>query len=188
VAGVAASKLGDFVGEAEVADAAVLRDYGGTKKAALLAAMVFTAQARARDDVAEMFCRRVATLTKRARRELEELREQHRVLTERLVANYRAVLERIDPDGPDGAQHLAALEMARKTVESVGGFAGQYADIDRVSAHHGDKPRAAGGPALPPGPGGDAGHGRGAGAAGHQRRPQRPGSLGLRAGGHGADP
>jgi len=30
------------------ADAAVLRDYGGTKKAALLAAMVFTAQARAR--------------------------------------------------------------------------------------------------------------------------------------------
>jgi hypothetical protein len=31
----------------------VLRDYGGTKKAALLAAMVFTAQARVRDDVAE---------------------------------------------------------------------------------------------------------------------------------------
>ena len=138
VAGIAASKLADFAGEAEVADAAVLRDYGGTKKAALLAAMVFTAQARARDDVAEMFCRRVATLTKRARKELEELKEQHRALTERLVANYRAVLERIDPDGPDGAQQLAALEMARKTVESAGGFAGQYADIDRVSAHHGD--------------------------------------------------
>ena len=138
VAGITASKLADFAGEAEAADAAVLRDYGGTKKAALLAAMVFTAQARARDDVAEMFCRRVATLTERARKELEELKEQHRALTERLVANYRAVLERIDPDGPGGAQQLAALEMARKTVESAGGFAGQYADIDRVSAHHGD--------------------------------------------------
>ena len=48
-----------------------------------------------------MFCRRVATLTKRARKELEELKEQHRALTERLVANYRVVLERIDPDGPE---------------------------------------------------------------------------------------
>lgn len=46
VAGIAASKLADFAGEAEAADAAVL-----------LAAMLFTAQARARDDVAEMFCR-----------------------------------------------------------------------------------------------------------------------------------
>jgi cell division septum initiation protein DivIVA len=101
---VTMSKLADFAGEAEAADAAVLRDYGGAKKAALLAAMVFTSQARARDDVAEMFCRRMATLTKRARRELEELKEQHRALTERLVANYRAVLERIDPDGPGGAQ------------------------------------------------------------------------------------
>jgi hypothetical protein len=55
------SKLADFAGEAEAADAAVLRDYGGAKKAALLAAMVFTSQARARDDVSEMFCRRMAT-------------------------------------------------------------------------------------------------------------------------------
>jgi hypothetical protein len=76
-----------------------------------------------------MFCRRVATLTKRARKELDELREQHRALTERLVANYRAVLERIDPDGPGGAQHLAALEMARKTVEQP--------DTPSASAGHG---------------------------------------------------
>ena len=108
------------------------------QEAALLAAMVFTARTRASDDVAEMFCRRVVTRAKRARKELGELKEQRRALTERLVANYRVVLERIDPDGPDGAQHLAALEMARKTVESAGGFAGQYADIDRVPAHHGD--------------------------------------------------
>ena len=53
VAGIAASKLADFAREGKAADAAVLRDYGGTKKAALLAAMVFTAQARVRDDVAE---------------------------------------------------------------------------------------------------------------------------------------
>ncbi|MGH3276614.1 MAG: Tn3 family transposase, partial [Streptosporangiaceae bacterium] len=135
VEGVAASKLADFAGEA---GAAVMRDYGDAKRIALLAALVAAAQGKARDDVAEMFCRRVATLTKRARDELEALREAHRAVTERLIANYRAVLERIDPDGPAGAQQQAALEAARKAVLDAGGLAGQYADIGRVSAHHGD--------------------------------------------------
>ncbi len=136
--GVAPSKIADFAGEASAGDAAVLGDYAEVKKIALLAALVFAAQARARDDVAEMFCRRVATLTKRARAELEELKEAHRAITERLVVTYKSVLERIDPDGMDAAQERAALEMARKTVEDAGGFTGQYTDIDKVSAHHGD--------------------------------------------------
>jgi len=138
VEGIAATKLTDFAGEADATNAGVLRDYGDAKRIAVLAALVHAARAKARDDVAEMFCRRVATLTKRARVELQALKEQHRAVTERLIANYRAVLERIGPDGPAGAQQQAALEAARAAVQAAGGFAGQYADIDRVSAHHGD--------------------------------------------------
>jgi Tn3 transposase DDE domain len=91
VAGIAASKLADFAGEAEAGDAAVMGDYGDDKQVALLAALVHTARTKARDDVAEMFCRRVATLTKRARKELEDLEAAHREVTERLVANYRVL-------------------------------------------------------------------------------------------------
>jgi hypothetical protein len=140
--GVPPSKIADFAGEAASADAAVLGDYSPEKRVAVLAALVYSAQAKARDDVAEMFCRRVATLTKRAREELEAIKQRHRELTERLVVNYRSVLERIDPDGVNGgkgaAVQRAALEMARKTVETAGGFPAQYSDIDMVTAHHGD--------------------------------------------------
>jgi hypothetical protein len=136
--GVPPSKIADFAGEAASADAAVLADYSPAKRVALLAALVLTAQARARDDIAEMFCRRVATLTKRSRTELEEIKAAHRAITERLVENYKSVLERIDPEGLDAAQERAALEMARKTVEAAGGFADQYSDIDTVCTHHGD--------------------------------------------------
>ena len=125
VEGIAATKLTDFADEADAADAGVLRDYGDAKRIAVLAALVHAVRAKARDDVAEMFCRRVATLTKRARVELQALKEQHRAVTERLIANYRAVLERIDPDGPVGAQQQAALEAARAAVQAAGGFAGQ---------------------------------------------------------------
>ena len=68
--GVAPSKITDFAGEGASGDAAVLGDYGQAKRTAILAAMVHAAQEKARDDTAEMFCRRVATLTKRARVEL----------------------------------------------------------------------------------------------------------------------
>ena len=56
-------------------------------------------------------------------------------------------LERIDPDGPSDAKDTAAqdtardqavLRAAREVVRAVGGFAGQHAGIDRVSAYHGD--------------------------------------------------
>ena len=136
--GVPPSKTADFAGEAASADAAVMGDYTRAKRVALLAALVFTAQARARDDTAEMFCRRVATLTKRSRSELEALKQQHREITERLVASYRSVLEHIDPDGPAAAKERAALASARKAVEAAGGFGAQYSDIDKVTAHHGD--------------------------------------------------
>lgn len=119
--GVALSKITDFAGEGEAGDAAVLGDYGQAKRTAVLAAMVHSAQEKARDDTAEMFCRRVATLTKRARLELEELKKQQQKVTEALIGNYRQVLEHLDPLGPAAAQQAAALEMARKTVEAAAG-------------------------------------------------------------------
>ena len=136
--GVAPSKIADFAGEAAAADAAVLRDYSRTKRIALLAALIFTAQSKTRDETAEMFCRRVATITKRARDELEEIKKHHQEITERLVSTYRSVLEWIDPDGPAAAREQAALEQARAAVKHAGGFPAQYRDIDAVTAHHGD--------------------------------------------------
>jgi hypothetical protein len=113
-------------------------DYSPAKRIALVAALVFTAQARARDDTAEMFCRRVAMIAKRARDELEEIKKQHQEITERLVSTYRSVLEGIDPHGPTAAREQAALEQARAAVAHAGGFPAQYRDIDAVTAHHGD--------------------------------------------------
>jgi hypothetical protein len=104
----------------------------------VLAAMVHAAQEKARDDTAEMFCRRVATLTKRARVELEELKKQQQKVTEALIGNYRQVLEHLDPQGPDAEKQAAALEMARKTVQAAGGFDEEFARIDGVRATHGD--------------------------------------------------
>jgi len=133
--GVAPSKIADFAGEAAAADAGVMRDYADNKRIALLACLLHSARARARDDLAEMFCKRVASMTKNAQAQLDAIREQQRAITERLISNYRDILEQLDPDNEATGDALAT---ARQTIKAAGGFADELADVEAVSAHHGD--------------------------------------------------
>ncbi|MBK3556780.1 Tn3 family transposase [Streptomyces sp. MBT56] len=183
---VAAGKVTDFAGEADAADASELRDYAPVKQVALIACLTHKARMRVRDDLATMFCKRVATKIKKAKEELEAIRLAEREIVEALIGNYRTVLKNIDADGPaQGALHKAAamtaevrralegldgeasvdevaqrldgkvspavLAMAKalgvqagglgtvtRAVEGFGGFAKEYEQIEKVSAHHGN--------------------------------------------------
>jgi TnpA family transposase len=131
--GIAESKIADFAGEAWAADAAVMGDVAPLKRTALLACVVHVARQRVRDDLAEMFCKRIASITKRAKTELEEIRARQQELSEQLIEHYRDVLIHLDPRG---ASQSAALDLARAAVERAGGFEAELADIEAVAAHH----------------------------------------------------
>jgi hypothetical protein len=83
-----------------------------------------------------MFCKRMAVITKRAKSELEELREQGREISERVIEHYREVLARLDPRRSDQVRPELALSLARETVERAGGFDAEVSDIERVAAQH----------------------------------------------------
>jgi len=133
--GVAESKIADFAGEAWAADAAVMGDVAPLKRTTLLACAVHVGRQRARDDLTEMFCKRIASITKRARAELEEIQKQQAEISERLIEHYRDVLMHLDPRHPE-ASSPAALALATAAVERAGGFDAELADIDAVAAHH----------------------------------------------------
>jgi TnpA family transposase len=139
VEGVAPSKVADFAGEAAAQDIGTLSDYGDAKKLALVACLAHTARMQARDDLAEMLCKRVASIVKKAKTELEEIRLRQRAVTEQLIGTYRTVLENLDPDGEAAAGEPGrGPARAVAAVEEAGGFAAQLADIEEVSAYHGD--------------------------------------------------
>jgi Domain of unknown function (DUF4158) len=133
--GIAESKIADFAGEAMTADADMMRNVAPLKRTALLACMVRLARTRARDDLAEMFCKRMASVTKLAKAELADLREQEAEISERLIISYRSVLGCLDPRS-ETVDAAAALRRARRIVEDAGGFETQLAEIEAVSAHH----------------------------------------------------
>ncbi|HEY8741622.1 MAG TPA: Tn3 family transposase, partial [Chloroflexota bacterium] len=136
---VAPSKIADFAGEAAAADVGVMQDMAGGKRIALLVCLVQTARVRTRDDVADMFCKRMAaTSVQHAKTALAELQERHKALSEYLIASYKDVLEALAAPGEGPGTEEAAGRLARSAVAAAGGFGAQLADIEAVSAYHGD--------------------------------------------------
>jgi TnpA family transposase len=117
----------------------VTYDQRRARTLALVACLVHTARMRARDDLAEMLCKRMASIVKKARTELEEIRLRQRETSEQLIGTYRTVLEHLDPDGETASQAPGqGAARAVAAVEEAGGFAAQLAGIEEVSAFHGD--------------------------------------------------
>src|SRR2546427_6916902 len=86
-----------------------------------------------------MLCKRVASIIKKARTELEEIRLRQRSVSERLIGTYRTVLEHLDPDGEAASQEPGqGAARAVAAVEEAGGFAARLSDIEEGTAHHGD--------------------------------------------------
>ena len=138
--GIAPAKVTDFAGEAAAQDIDTLSRYDPVKRLALVACLVHTARMRARDDLAEMLCKRVAANVKRARAELEEIRLRQRAVSKRLIGTYRTVLEHLDPGSEEAGSRVPGEGEARAVaaVEQAGEFTAQLAGIEEVSAFHGD--------------------------------------------------
>ena len=135
--GVASGKITDFAGEADAADAPGLRDYNLVKRLALLVGLVHKARMRARDDLTTMFCKRIALQVKRAKAELEEIREQQQAIVEELIGNYRTVLQHIDADSPVQAAREKAAALTAELLAAVGEL-DQDSAPDAVAARLGE--------------------------------------------------
>jgi hypothetical protein len=118
--GVAASKISDFAGEAQAADAAVLGDYEPVKRIALIACLVHRARQRARDDLVAMFCKRIALKVKAAKTELEAIHQRQRALTEGLVTKFKTLLGQIDRDSAVAAMNATVAELTKQIITGLG--------------------------------------------------------------------
>lgn len=157
------AKIEHFAGEAGVLDADEFSGVGEAKRLTLLVCLVHLARTRARDEVATMFCKRMAAIAHKARERLEELRAAHRAESERLLGVFGDVLAGVrDLLGPDTANDLDAGEnlvgedtvasgvgsmgsvaeragrMVLKTFADAGGVAELPGAHEAVSAHHGN--------------------------------------------------
>jgi hypothetical protein len=147
--GIPATKIAHFAGEARVTDVGDMRDIGEAKRWTLLASLIHECRTTARDEVATMFCKRMAVIHKKGKERLAELHEQHRAESERLLDVFGDVLagarEATAPDNDDATAPEPAAAVAEragrlllKTLSDAGGVEQLSAAHEVVSAHHGN--------------------------------------------------
>jgi TnpA family transposase len=107
----------------------------------LIACLVHQAQVRARDDLAEMFCKRMATIHRRGRELLAEIQERQRERSERMMAVFGDVLAvareaQAQEDGHDWRLRFGVE--AASVLENAGGLEELGTEHEQLSAHHGN--------------------------------------------------
>jgi TnpA family transposase len=102
--GIPPGKVGHFAGEARTTTVEDFVRIGEAKRLTLLASLIHVLRAAARDEVTDMFCKRLAIIHRKGKDRLEELREQHRAESERLLEVFGEVLaaakDAAAPTGP----------------------------------------------------------------------------------------
>lgn len=91
--GIPVTKLNYMAGMASALDAGDMKDLLPAKRYTLILALIRQMRVRARDDVAEMFIRRIGAIHRTAREELQVIQARQRELSEELVATLEQVLE-----------------------------------------------------------------------------------------------
>lgn len=101
------TKIRHFASQAMAYDASELRECVEPKRFTLILALIHRMQVRARDQLAEMFLRRVSTIHKRAKEDLEQIQSKQRGEAERMIVsldNVLAILEQEPDDTKAGKQ------------------------------------------------------------------------------------
>jgi hypothetical protein len=101
------AKRRSFAREAKALDAAELRDYRESQRFTLILCLIQRARVRTRDEIVEMFLRRLAVIHKRAKDELNQIQMQQRERTEALVETLDSLLDVLALEKDDRAAGLA---------------------------------------------------------------------------------
>ncbi len=128
------AKIKHFAAEAKALDAAELKKFTPPKRYVLILSLIHRARIQARDDLAEMFIKRINHIHRRGKDELERLRIRFRQKTEHLVATMADVIEVLETQPEDEA----AGRTIRTLLSKGGGTLALQDDCTAINAFSGD--------------------------------------------------
>lgn len=127
-------KIQHFAAEAKALDVREIRDFSPPKRYTILLCLIAQSKIQVRDNLATMFLKRINTIHKRGKEELEKLREQHRQKTENLVAAFTDVLQLLEGE-PEETQ--TALRF-KNLLKAHGGVSQLLGDCEAVASYSGN--------------------------------------------------
>lgn len=128
------AKIKHFAAEAKALDAAELKKFTSPKRYVLVLSLIHRARVQARDDLADMFIKRMSHIHRRGKDELERLRIRYRHKTEHLVATLADVIQVLETQPADAE----AGRSIRSLLSNRGGTQALQEDCTAINAFSGD--------------------------------------------------
>ncbi len=129
------AKMTHFAAEARSLHADDLRDFTFPKRLTLLVCLIHQETISTRDEIVEMFLKRMSKLRGRAKEELERLQESERKTTEHLVEVLADVLQTTTETQDDTKMG----QQVREVFKREGGASVLLEQCEQISAHHGNR-------------------------------------------------
>ena len=133
--GIPAVKIATFAAEARALHATNLWDFLPLKRFTLLVCLLHQATLSTRDEVIDMFLKRMHKLRDQAKEELERVREKERETTEHLISVFTDLLQ-TTTETHDNAELGKGV---REVLDRSGGAPSLLTQCEQVRAHHGNR-------------------------------------------------
>src|SRR6266496_3228628 len=133
--GIPYAKIKHLAAEARVLHATNLWDFTPPKRFTLLVCLIHQTTVSTRDEIVQMFLRRMSKLQDRAKEELETIRGREQTTTEHLIDVFTDVLQTTN-DTPDNAEMGKGV---REVLDRSGGASSLLSQCEQVRAHHGNR-------------------------------------------------
>ncbi len=128
--GLAPALVQHFATEAKALYAGEMREMRAPKRYTLMLCLIQRMRVRTRDDLVEMFLKRMATIHKQARAKLLDIQARQREKTENLVAALADVLDVVSTAEPETAK----IQRIERVVTDRGGLTLLREDCDAIQA------------------------------------------------------
>ncbi|ACB54501.1 putative transposase, Tn3 [Crocosphaera subtropica ATCC 51142] len=131
------AKVQHFAKEARVLDATSVKRIKRNKRLTLLLCLLYESRRKSQDNLLEMFLKRMATIHKKAKDKLEEIRQQHQQTSDQLLSTFQEVLQLLsDEDKPEKPQEI--LETIQSTLSANGGLDQLLSQCEAITAYKGN--------------------------------------------------
>ena len=131
---MAYTKIQQFAAEAEALDVGDMRDiHNAPRRYSLLLCFLYQGQVRTRDQLVQMFLRRMQLTTTAAKKRLKALQEQYRELEEQMLAIFADVIDETIQTPDDNAKLGQGV---RDILKDSGGAEALQERYEQVSAYH----------------------------------------------------
>jgi len=132
--GVAYTKIQQFAAEAAALDVGDMHDIDNLpRRYSLLICLLYQGQVQTRDELVEMLLKRMRLTTNAAKKQLQELQDQHRELEENMLAVFAEVLDQTIQLPEDNA---SLGQGVRDLLKDYGGAEALRERYEQVSAYH----------------------------------------------------